>query len=66
MAHLQNKIKFSGPISVAEYMKEALTNAFAVSFAIALLSFVYICTFQCHSKDIQDLFTSNGPHELIN
>lgn len=30
MAHLQAKIKFSGPISVAEYMKEALTHATGV------------------------------------
>jgi len=31
MAHLQNKIQISGPVTVAEYMKEALTNASAVS-----------------------------------
>ena len=32
LSHLQAKIKFNGPITVAEYMKEVLTNPKSVCF----------------------------------
>jgi len=32
LEHLTSKIRFSGPITVADYMKEVLTNSAGVRF----------------------------------
>lgn len=46
LSHLQAKIKFNGPITVAEYMKEVLTNPKSVSLNVWLQGFRPFLCFQ--------------------
>jgi len=42
LQHLTSKIRFNGPITVADYMKEVLTNAAGVQYLALILSFVSV------------------------